>query len=147
MDKQCSAWRWDKQYSSVRSSEIRGEQARSLRQLDHYQAEGYAEAAEVERYARVNPLRLLDGCRLRQTISRGYPWFKMTLTRDLTGSCSGRFLVAYCQCVWRDEPMTTVLQKLLVALISTVLLAALVLWDATPARVVQTAPAHAGQVQ
>jgi hypothetical protein len=43
--------------------------------------------------------------------------------------------------------MTSVPQKLLVALISTVLLAALVLWDATFARVVQITPAHAGQVQ
>lgn len=68
-------------------------------------------------------------------------------TRELTGPCSGRFLVTYCQCVWRDEPMTTVLQKLLVALVSTALLAALVLWDATSARVVQTVPAHAGQIQ
>ena len=42
--------------------------------------------------------------------------------------------------------MTTVLQKLLVALISTVLVAALVMWDATSAPVVQMIPAHAAQV-
>jgi hypothetical protein len=41
--------------------------------------------------------------------------------------------------------MTTVLQKLLVAVISIVLVAALVMWDATSAPVVQMVPAHAGQ--
>ena len=82
-----------------------------------------------------------------QSIPRGHPWFKRTLTRELTGSCFSQFLVSYRESVLRDEAMTTVLQKLLVALVSTVLLAALVLWDAASARVVRVAPAHAGQVQ
>jgi hypothetical protein len=81
------------------------------------------------------------------SIPRGYPCSKKALTRELTGSCFNCFLVTYCGRVWRDEAMTSVPQKLLVALISTVLLAALVLWDATSARVVQITPAHAGQVQ